>query len=1076
MRERVGMLIFAVALLAGAAAHADTERDVLYRDAGTQVVRDLAVFDFDLDGDLDVALVGDDGAELHEATDAGFEVTWQGATGTAAWAVAFADVDGDGRPDLVTGDDSGELLVFAGTSSGLGDGVSQGANSGFSGVRDLAFADWDLDGDPDAAVGTVDGVYLFEGDGAGGLVEADWYPWPDEVFGAVAWGDADGDGLPDLALGSHLGVRVHRQLAPGQLAVVPDVDTTESRGEAVAGLSWGDCDGDGAHELAVSYVTGTDVPGECFSGFGVPVYGGGPAAWADADGDGDLDLAVVADHGTYLVEDVGTGPPPYVTLGETGASALAWGHFDGAGAPGLAVAGAGEPSTALDVLGGVDATITEAWRENLDATTDCAAAGDLDRDGYVDFVFGTTDGPRIARGGADGPVLTGWTVADFHPHQAIYSIAVGDIDRDGWLDVATGATCDTGDCDALQVWYGDGAGGLEPHVGWAGGFGTESKGVALGDVDGDGWLDLVASRWVGNSDPEGGPGVIHFNEGGTFGEPLELPDLSGKAYGGALADYDRDGDLDIASAQASASESLVLRNDGGHAFTPVWSNTFDSLDKAIAFGDFDGDGWHDLVVAVDSASTPSAIFRGDGAGGFAANPWWEEPEADGDYGRSRLALPVDLDADGVLELYLGHEGSVSSQTPEADALFTRDGAGALQPQAAFVADAQFTRGVAVGDFDGDGDPDLGVGVRRYEALPDDPAFAHAYRNHASGSPALPNDPPSVRVAVGGAPWTSPVARSTLEAGPVPVSVTLADDEGDPVADLRLQYSATGTAPWHDATFEVAGGGAPFAASAGGTVHELTWDAWADGVTGVHVVLRVEASGFGAGRFGDSPRRGRVATTSTEFTLVLPACASEDDDGDGWTACDDCADDDPAVHPAATDDACDGLDADCSGHDAGDDVDADGDGFTSCEDCDDADAAAWPGAADAMCDGADSDCDGFDAGEDVDADGDGSSSCADCDDADADVQVAAAAEVCDDGLDGDCDGLADADEPECWDAGCSCAALGGADSGGAAGLSALLLLLAAGGRRRSRRPDVLLKGAANPSMQRDARGCTTRDPA
>ena len=176
----------------------------------------------------------------------------------------------------------------------------------------------------------------------------------------------------------------------------------------------------------------------------------------------------------------------------------------------------------------------------------------------------------------------------------------------------------------------------------------------------------------------------------------------------------------------------------------------------------------------------------------------------------------------------------------------------------------------------------------------------------------------------------------------------------------------------------------------------------------------------------------------------PDCIDADDDGDSYPDDLDCAPEDPATHPLATE-VCDLIDQDCDGDilesfddsnanglpDCGE-TDADGDGDPDVSDCDDVDPTVYSGAPES-CDAVDSDCDGslVDSfanndtdGEpdciDLDDDGDGDLDVTDCDDTNASVYNGAP-EGCD-SLDSDCDGslvdeFADTDadlEPDCID--------------------------------------------------------------
>jgi hypothetical protein len=143
----------------------------------------------------------------------------------------------------------------------------------------------------------------------------------------------------------------------------------------------------------------------------------------------------------------------------------------------------------------------------------------------------------------------------------------------------------------------------------------------------------------------------------------------------------------------------------------------------------------------------------------------------------------------------------------------------------------------------------------------------------------------------------------------------------------------------------------------------------------------------------------------------PVSANYDTDGDGALDYEDCAPDDPSIHPGPEDEPGDGIDQNCDGVDGVLDCDDDDDTFIAAgcggDDCDDDDGSTFPGAAE-LCDGLDNDCDDEVPREEVDADADEVRPCqGDCDDLDGDSWPEAP-ELCD-GIDNDCDGLVPDDE-------------------------------------------------------------------
>jgi len=181
---------------------------------------------------------------------------------------------------------------------------------------------------------------------------------------------------------------------------------------------------------------------------------------------------------------------------------------------------------------------------------------------------------------------------------AIFDAQSGDLDNDGDLDlVLLTLSTTTPAVYSGTVLLNDGKGGFSALD--AGLMVDASRSIALGDVDGDGDLDVLMGSWgaAGARNPSNqvwqNDGSAHFTAGDT--------PLSGSVQV-LLADLDGDGDLDALIGQhppysvVAGEPSQVLLNDGRGRFTPSVTLGGSNFHH-VALGDLDGDGDLDAVIA-----------------------------------------------------------------------------------------------------------------------------------------------------------------------------------------------------------------------------------------------------------------------------------------------------------------------------------------------------------------------------------------------------------------------------------------------------------------------------------------------
>ena len=637
-----------------------TERNV---DLGVDGARDVATADIDTDGDLDVVAVAELGGEvLWWENENGLGTTWTRRVVEDLFdgghAIAVADVNSDGLPDI-TGASLGRDEVLWWENNGVGIfWRSQVVDTDFDGVRGISHADLDGDGDLDliAAAGddgeirwyenlegdgeswnprtiTVDldgatSVLGFDLDqdgdadiiGTGDLAgEIRWWDnaagdgttWVEHTIGsgagapsALAAGDVDGDGDPDLAvpLLNDDEVSWWRNDVLHRSSIFPPEHVVTAGIGTPLGIASGDVDGDGDLDLAstdfdadsVLWWENTTGDGTAWSAHVVGSSDGMHRVHtSDVDSDGDLDLVT----SSFFDEEISW----FENLDGDGSDWLEWSVGGGAGA-GAVTSFDMDDDGDIDIVGVLEVGDEISWWENL------IGHGLI----WVEHVIDT---------GIDGPE----------------NLVVRDIDGDGDADVI--ATAETAD---EVVWYEN----LDGHAtSWQrrtidGDFdGADSIDVA--DVDGDGDYDVAGTA-------ENADEVIWW-ENVDGGASLWIEHLVEAEFDGAtdlrVLDLDADGDADIVAVAENANELAWWENLDGDA-TQWFRRTITGnliFPGAVLAGDVDGDGMLDIVAAAEVSDEIRWFENRGGQVSFVV----------------RDVAPAQLD-DGeqaaVLEIELVHEG------------------------------------------------------------------------------------------------------------------------------------------------------------------------------------------------------------------------------------------------------------------------------------------------------------------------------------------------------------------------------------------------------------------------------------
>ncbi len=676
----------------------------------------VAVGDLDGDGNPDLVFGNGLGNDVRVALGLGggrFATPVSYAAGEEVRGLAIADLTGDGKLDVaasVSGYTADQLVVFPNAGSGTLGAPSkyQTVATGSQGSLGIAAADLDGANGPDlAVVNTYDSkvaVFLNQGGGTFPATPA-WYDLGSASYAEyIAAGDVTGDGKPDLVVTCTGGFAVLTNQGSGTFPSSPALhDLTPV---SLKAISLADMDQDGMQDVVLAnaqpstlnVIVRWNAASSPFAQHTELPLAGTPYALAvvDVTGDG-LPDALAGDTSTRSVAvfrnlggrsfaakvEAFVGEAPY---------AVETADLDRDGNRDLVAARLDDVAALLPGKG--DGTFAGPTRFPVTSGQDLnlVATADVNGDGKGDVVVATrlaaTVGVLLGNGDGTVGLMTTYAAGPY-----VQALAVADMNGDGWTDIVVSNLGEpiTYVGQGIGVLLNNGDGTFLPQVLRT--TGGASSQLAVGDVDGDGKLDVL----FGYGSPIWGFGIALGNGDGTLQQVFAVQILYQSPTSIAVGDMNGDGTLDVVLAATDIGANpyvhdvVVVKNNGGAA--GVLSGRFALGPKLVIpeYGyslnlvDLNGDLRPDILLA---DGTAVQVFRAQLNLTFSARSSYPIPTY-------RFAV-ADVNGDRRPDLLAATPGGVALSVTSSNGV----------PGAAVTYPAGPVAALAAGDLDADGHPDV----------------------------------------------------------------------------------------------------------------------------------------------------------------------------------------------------------------------------------------------------------------------------------------------------------------------------------------------------------------------------------